>query len=1055
MAPHGNQCRGLFRTLKKDEMPYIRPFQHLPRQDRVAQREVQWGKIWQLADQAFEPSTLQALIYKGQQQAVELPTIHIHQVWQIIRKLPQKAAGLDGTGFDFLRELPYQAMTDVIALMQDIEQSGTIPNQWSASLIALLPKNADIERPIALVATLYRLWCRIRAGPTRQWQQQIQDTYVWERAVPGRECLQVALKRAFMTEHHHALKRIVISVLLDMSNFYDRISLEKLSQRWLDSDYPATHAALAMQIYCGPRILEAEGEASKPLRATHGILAGDPQAPLAAKIYLHKALHAFSKRYPQLHIDLWIDDLSFDIVDRDPGNAVRIAIAAFNYIRGLLEEDNLLISAKKTGFIVSNTTAKKLLLEQLPQQGPTVHDVMRDLGVDCTAGRPRRIATMKARRRKAGRKTKKLQSLKIPQRAIRLRLYKGSIVAGISWGHQAMGLAPQVRARHKAALARQLGLQKTGNTDIIFEMHKQHQDPDYGAFMEQVKTFQHFAGRWPESLRRDLEKAWNSHRERLDQATYPWQVARGPVAALQCYLRERGWAHEQFHECTKPACNGEEEFKITLSDHWLTIRDELKRAEQSDRLQRINKRSMLQDIQQPLDWQPWKRMARTLNKQNALALQTWHQGALFTKYSDSQEGKFLTCPHCNQPATAVHLMWLCKRTQRAFPALHPDDQFELGHGLNLEFWAQGLLQMPKLEQSTGGPSVQAWGTWTTHDEARIHHPDVVTIAVASTSTDARLEHFAVAIVHHTQIGGQLYRQGAVVAILPGKQTWERAWMYGLRMIAHYVDVRQRQVVHAQSTRAWQAWQHGQHKDSFHDIQTHVMHDQRMQIKALCINPKQLRELPKGEWTLRNRMADAAKAAREVALSHQPREQEQELALQDKKYQRIAPLAIQRVKYLLEDKSHFLHDAREQGKEKRTQAREHKRELYNSLSGQTRPDGHNWQPKGISQQCTLCKARLTMHSSTQDIEAGRTGICPQATSPPIIGGQASLSDKSQLIQSMVDGLAPNMAPHQFVVQKHYIVCARCGQRLLKNSSKGKLTELSLTACWNDPWPTPAS
>ena len=158
-------------------------------------------------------------------------------------------------------------------------QSGTIPNQWSASLIALLPKNADIERPIALVATLYRLWCRIRAGPTRQWQQQIQDTYVWERAVPGTECLQVALKRAFMTEHHHALKRTVISVLLDMSNFYDRISLEKLSQRWLDSDYPATHAALAMQIYCGPRILEAEGEASKPLWATHGILAGDPQAP--------------------------------------------------------------------------------------------------------------------------------------------------------------------------------------------------------------------------------------------------------------------------------------------------------------------------------------------------------------------------------------------------------------------------------------------------------------------------------------------------------------------------------------------------------------------------------------------------------------------------------------------------------------------------------------------------------------------------------------------------------------------------------------------------------
>ena len=137
-------------------------------------------------------------------------------------------------------------------------------------------KNKEIERPIALVASLYRLWCKLRAPYTRQWQLDIKDTYLWERAMPGTECRQVALKRAFMTEHHHAMKCTVISVLLEMSNFYDRINLDKLCERWLHSDYPGLHAALAMQIYCGSRILEAEGEASMPLWATHGILAGDP-----------------------------------------------------------------------------------------------------------------------------------------------------------------------------------------------------------------------------------------------------------------------------------------------------------------------------------------------------------------------------------------------------------------------------------------------------------------------------------------------------------------------------------------------------------------------------------------------------------------------------------------------------------------------------------------------------------------------------------------------------------------------------------------------------------
>ena len=223
---------------------------------------------------------------------------------------------------------------------------------------------------------------------------------------------------------------------------------------------------------------------------------------------------------PRLQVNLWIDDLSFDVVDRDPANAVRIAIAAFNYIKALLEKDNLVISEKKTGFIASNT-AKKLLVEQLPQAGPKVHDVMRDLCVDCTGSRLRRIQTMRSRRFRAQKKTKKLQVLKIPQRSIRLRLYKGSILAGISWGHEAMGLAPQHRARLRATMGRQMGLQRTGNLDIVFDMQPGHQDPDYAAFYDQAKIFKHFVDQWPEALRRDLEKAWAQHQERLAQAAHP------------------------------------------------------------------------------------------------------------------------------------------------------------------------------------------------------------------------------------------------------------------------------------------------------------------------------------------------------------------------------------------------------------------------------------------------------------------------------------------------------------------------------------------------------
>lgn len=141
-----------------------------------------------------------------------------------------------------------------------------------------------------------------------------------------------------------------------------------------------------------------------------------------------------------------------------------------------------------------------MLKAQLPTGGPMVHDVTRHLRVNCTAERLRRIMTMRNRRKKAGAKTRKLHTLKIPQRAVRLKLYKGSVQAGISWGLQAMGLAPQTRQRIKATMASQMGLQCTGNMDLVYDMQPRHKDPDCEAFVQTI------LGNWPEHLHRDLTR---------------------------------------------------------------------------------------------------------------------------------------------------------------------------------------------------------------------------------------------------------------------------------------------------------------------------------------------------------------------------------------------------------------------------------------------------------------------------------------------------------------------------------------------------------------------
>ena len=140
-------------------------FKNAHRAERMQKRLQQWGTIGLSKLNLWNPPRC-----KGQEAAKELKPLQVHQLWKTIRKLSNKAAGLDGAGYDCFRELPYQAMPELIALFHEIEAQATIPQQWTTALIALLPKNKDIERPIALVASLYRLWCKVRAPYTKQWQ---------------------------------------------------------------------------------------------------------------------------------------------------------------------------------------------------------------------------------------------------------------------------------------------------------------------------------------------------------------------------------------------------------------------------------------------------------------------------------------------------------------------------------------------------------------------------------------------------------------------------------------------------------------------------------------------------------------------------------------------------------------------------------------------------------------------------------------------------------------------------------------------------------------------
>ena len=97
----------------------------------MEQRTQQWTAIWGQRQENHKVTSLPAMIDKGKEHAAKMKPIEDKELWRTIKLLSNKAPGLDGVGFDFLKALPYTAMKELAAFFY------------------------QVERPIALVATPY------------------------------------------------------------------------------------------------------------------------------------------------------------------------------------------------------------------------------------------------------------------------------------------------------------------------------------------------------------------------------------------------------------------------------------------------------------------------------------------------------------------------------------------------------------------------------------------------------------------------------------------------------------------------------------------------------------------------------------------------------------------------------------------------------------------------------------------------------------------------------------------------------------------------------------
>ena len=654
--------RPIYRSIKAHEAQVVRPFLNKPFEIRPYLKFCQWQKIWgssgDFVDPVIPELRQQAIVESGRLAPVTFNSLH-----RVLKTLPKKAPGPDGWTNGLLRKLPRPAIEDLLQLFQVVESTGLMPQQWRTSQIALLVKNQDIERPIALCHVVYKCWLKTRYHLVNKWLQDFKNIAPWDAARPGIAAIDICVKRVLMAEIAKARQKSRISLFLDLSTFYETVSHSLLHSNAIEVGFPLVVLNGAVQIYRGARILQGDSQSSPPAYAQKGILAGCPVAPALSKVALFPVCNAVHQNGLATVLDVWIDDISADVEHFDPQIAARRAYKLYSLFKELLPTSELLLNFKKSAFTCSDPKAAAALKKLLEDGDPKVCGVAKDLGVDNSGGRRRRTKQSRTRLDKAAARNFKLQKLAVPTKKIAVRVNRVGVQTAATWGHQAQGPAPKRMKIIRAAAGGHASRQALGSLDLVFDLGEfSLQDPSERVLMEHWITFAAFI---PSLSREVFLKSWEISWCRLSASPHPWKAASGPMAALQCYLMDLTYEAKNFLSWKfvghgrDPHCTLD--IAINLEDPNIVqeVAFKLRQAGLSCRWSRVAAQEGCEALHRGIDWTVFRQLLRAHAKQPLVttSLRMLAQGAI----KRTGHGGGGVCNWCGKEATLEHNLITCPK----------------------------------------------------------------------------------------------------------------------------------------------------------------------------------------------------------------------------------------------------------------------------------------------------------------------------------------------------------------------------------------------------------
>ena len=135
------------------------------------------------------------------------------------------------------------------------------------------------KRPIGLMCTLHT---RLRWDLVADWIRNTRHLFWYDAAFPGCATLDVSLERMMHFERARYQDRHRITILLDLTTFYESIEHEQLIREAKRLGFPAT----VLLWVTGPRLLSCPEGTGPAVHATRGLIAGCPAAPALSKVAL-------------------------------------------------------------------------------------------------------------------------------------------------------------------------------------------------------------------------------------------------------------------------------------------------------------------------------------------------------------------------------------------------------------------------------------------------------------------------------------------------------------------------------------------------------------------------------------------------------------------------------------------------------------------------------------------------------------------------------------------------------------------------------------------------